>query len=278
VPDPGPHALLASLTGEAGVDVAPLGEGWDNVVWAVGDDRVLRVRREPDPAAVERDVALLDFAAARATVTVPRVLAADPAHGLLLTTRVPGRPAAEAPWDPGHVADALAGLLTALHTAPEVPSVLAPDPDDAAAWLRAVGEEYAAAAHAVPADLRGAVEAFLAAVPPAPGPRLVPCHNDVRDDHVFVGGDGRVTGLIDWGDAVLGDPSLDLATVSTDFGDAVLARLVAAYDAPLAPGWEERVRFVARRRMVEDLAWRVRNGDQPGFARTEPALRRVLAD
>jgi hypothetical protein len=30
--------------------------------------------------------------------------------------------------------------------------------------------------------------------------------------------------------------------------------------------------------MVEDLAWRVRNGDQPGFARTEPALRRVLAD
>jgi aminoglycoside phosphotransferase (APT) family kinase protein len=141
-----------------------------------------------------------------------------------------------------------------------------------------VGEEYAAAAHAVPADLRGAVEAFLATAPPAPGPRLVPCHNDVRDDHVFVGGDGRVTGLIDWGDAVLGDPSLDLAMVSTDFGDAVLARLVAAYDAPLAPGWEERVRFVARRRMVEDLAWRVRTGDEPGFARTEAVLRRVLAD
>jgi hypothetical protein len=33
---------------------------------------------------------------------------------------------------------------------------------------------------------------------------------------------------------------------------------------------------VARRRMVEDLAWRVRTGDRPGLDRTATILRSVL--
>jgi len=89
---------------------------------------------------------------------------------------------------------------------------------------------------------------------------------------------GLVTGLIDWGDAVLGDPALDLATVLADFGPHVCERVLAGYAVPLEEGLADRVLHVARRRMVEDLAYRVRTGDSAGLERTAAGLRALLAD
>ena len=91
-------------------------------------------------------------------------------------------------------------------------------------------------------------------------------------------GTGRVTGIIDWGDAVLGDPALDLATVLTDFGPTVLDRVLAGYRHPREVGLTDRILWVARRRMVEDLAWRIRTGDAAGLGRTSATLRGLLAD
>lgn len=281
-----PEDLLATLAPGRPGRVAALGEGWDNVVWAVGDDLVLRVVKDPDPgvkrATVERDIALLAFAGRHSTLPPPRVVAADPAAGALLTTRIPGVAAVDAArLDTTALADDLAAFLSALHGVDPLLAgeVVHPDPDPAEVWLEQVGEEYAAAADDVDADLRGPVEAFLATAPPAPATDLVFCHNDVRDDHLMVDpGTGRVTGIIDWGDAVLGDPALDLATVLTDFGAAVLDRVLAGYRHPREKGLTERIRWVARRRMVEDLAWRIRTGDAPGLGRTSEALRGLLAD
>ena len=95
-----PEDLLATLAPGHPGRVEALGEGWDNVVWAVGDDLVLRVVKDPDPAVkratVERDVALLAFAGRHSTLPPPRVVAADPGAGALLTTRVPGVAAVDA--------------------------------------------------------------------------------------------------------------------------------------------------------------------------------------
>lgn len=283
LPETSIRALAARLSGDPAAPVAHLGEGWDNVVWSVGPDLVLRVRKEGSAQeralAVQHDVDLLHFAARHSTLTAPEVVAVAPFDGALLTTRVPGVAAADAAPDLPALADTLAVFLTALHSVPlaEAAEVVAPDPDDAATWLREVGEEYAEARDAVPPDLRPAVEAFLAAAPPAPAHRLVFCHHDVRDDHVMVDpASGLVTGLIDWGDALLGDPALDLATVLADFGPDVYARVLAGYGVPLEAGFEERVHHVARRRMVEDLAYRARTGDRPGAARAEAVLRTLL--
>lgn len=283
LPEASLRALAARLSGDPSAPVAYLGEGWDNVVWSVGPDQVLRVRKQGSAQeralAVQHDVDLLHFAARHSTVTAPAVVAVAPFDGALLTTRVPGVPAAEAAPDLPALADTLAALLTALHSVPATVAaeVVAPDPDDAATWLREVGQEYAEARDAFPADLRADVEAFLAAAPPAPAERLVFCHHDVRDDHVMVDPDtGLVTGLIDWGDALLGDPALDLATVLTDFGPEVYARVLGGYAVPLEEGFESRVRHVARRRMVEDLAYRARIGDRPGAERTAATLRALL--
>ena len=282
---PARHAgrLAARLAGDASLPVSRLGEGWDNVVWTVGDDLVLRLRKDGTPEeradAVQHDVALLGFAARHATVRVPEVVAAAPEDGALLTTRVPGRPAVDVAPDLPALATTLAELLTALHAVPhaDATAVVEPDPDGAEEWLRVIGEEYAAARDGVPPDLREPVEAFLATPPPAPATRLVFCHNDVRDDHVMVDpASGLVIGLIDWGDAVLGDPALDLATVLADFGRPTLARVLAAYGGPREDGLEERLLHVARRRLVEDLAWRVRTGDRAGLRRTAVSLRAVL--
>ena len=281
-----PEDLLATLAPGRPGPVAALGEGWDNVVWAVGDDLVLRVVKDPDPtvkrATVERDVALLAFAAKHSTLPPPRVVAADAEAGALLTTRVPGVAAVETErLDTGALAEDLAEFLSALHgVAPsEAAAVVRPDPDPAEAWLAEVGAVYAEVAGDVDADLRAPVEEFLAAAPPPPARDLVFCHNDVRDDHVMVDpGTGAVTGIIDWGDAVLGDPALDLATVLTDFGPAVLEKVLAGYRHSREMGLTDRIVWVARRRMVEDLAWRVRTGDAAGLRRTSGTLRGLLAD
>ena len=281
-----PEDLLATLAPDRRARVEPLGEGWDNVVWAVDDDLVLRVVKDPDPTVrrttVERDVALLEFAGRHSTLPPPRVVAAAPEAGALLTTRIPGVAAVEAGrLDAAALADDLAAFLSGLHGVDPVLAgeVVAPEPDPAEVWLEQVGEEYAEVADDVDADLRAPVEAFLAASPPPPARDLVFCHNDVRDDHVMVDpASGRVTGIIDWGDAVLGDPALDLATVLTDFGPQVLARVLSGYRHPREVGLTDRIRWVARRRMVEDLAWRIRTRDAAGLARTSGTLQGLLAD
>ena len=77
-----PEDLLATLAPGHSGRWRRSGEGWDNVVWSVGDDLVLRVVKDPDPAVkrttVERDVALLAFAGRHSTLPPPRVVAADP--------------------------------------------------------------------------------------------------------------------------------------------------------------------------------------------------------
>lgn len=283
LPEASLRALAARLSGDPLAPVHFLGEGWDNTVWAVGDELVLRVRKEGTAreraVAVQHDVDLLHLAARHSTVPVPAVRGVAPFDGALLTTRVPGVPAAEAQPDPVALATTLAGLLTALHSMPlaEASAVVAPDPDPAEEWLRQVGEEYAEVRDRLPDDLRAGIEAFLDTAPPRPAARLVFCHNDVRDYHLLVEpATGAVTGLIDWTDAVLGDPALDLATVLTDFGTTTYERVLAGYAVPREEGLEDRVLHVARRRMVEDLAWRARTGDPAGLERTAGILRGLL--
>ena len=73
-------------------------------------------------------------------------------------------------------------------------------------------------------------------------PRLT--HADLGPEHVLSAGD-RLTGVIDWGDARIGDPALDLAWAlhgtPASFGEAVLA----AYRSD-DPGLAERALFFHR--------------------------------
>jgi aminoglycoside phosphotransferase (APT) family kinase protein len=68
------------------------------------------------------------------------------------------------------------------------------------------------------------------------------CHGDLKVGHVLVG-DDRLAGIIDWGDAVVGDPVWDIARFAHRADASSLSRLLEGYD----PGGA----------LVDDLAWRI---------------------
>jgi aminoglycoside phosphotransferase (APT) family kinase protein len=119
--------------------------------------------------------------------------------------------------------------------------------DDAAVeeWVDEARETWAAVRHEVPAGRREAIEAALIAPVPAPAARRVLIHGDLGAEHVFVDAD-RITGIIDCGDAVIGDPALDYGRLMRDLG-------------PITGGGE-RARLYAVCTAVEDLAFGLETG------------------
>ncbi|MBS1796283.1 MAG: phosphotransferase [Acidobacteria bacterium] len=73
---------------------------------------------------------------------------------------------------------------------------------------------------------------------------FAPCllHGDLSPDHVLFDEEtGAVTGIIDFGDAMIGDPAWDLVWIYEDYGTDFLARLLPALDEPDRRGLLERV-------------------------------------
>lgn len=60
--------------------------------------------------------------------------------------------------------------------------------------------------------------------------------------------------MLDWSDAAVTDPALDLARPYRDFGPAFLAELLDVY-GPVDAATGRRIRFFARAGALEDLAY-----------------------
>lgn len=144
--------------------------------------------------------------------------------------------AALAPGARETILDQLADFLRLIHALP--PAIIAQD-DGAIAqeWTGAewrarwLAERRAAVAPVVDAALLRRMDRFYDhfAAAPAP-PREVLTHGDLSDDHILVSPrEGRLAGLIDFGDACLGDPAYDL-TFFFAYGDAAARRVAGRYD------------------------------------------------
>jgi aminoglycoside phosphotransferase (APT) family kinase protein len=111
--------------------------------------------------------------------------------------------------------------------------------DGIVAEVRALGGSYAVA---------GAVADAVAAAVDARGEALAAvelgslCHGDLKGGHVLVD-DDRLAGIIDWGDAAVGDPVWDIARFAHRADASSLWLLLEGYDP-------DRV-------LVDDLAWRI---------------------
>lgn len=199
-----------------------LGEGWDNSVWVVEERWAFRFpRRAIAIPGVRRELEVLPTLAPLLPVPVPE-------------PRFVGVPSDDFPWPffgapllPGHeVADGaltddargelgahLGRFLRALHQA-EIEVDLPVDPNRRADMPFRVERARACLADAAalwPGGERVAeILADAAGLRPSSASALL--HGDLHHRHVLVDA-GRLTAVIDWGDACLGDPSIDLQLV-----------------------------------------------------------------
>jgi len=212
----GQHPDLAHLP------VGFLANGWDNELYRVGDGLIARLpRRALAAEIIKNEQRWLPELAPRLPLPIPAPERTGlPALGYPYSWSVvpylPGVPAAQASFaDPGEAAEVVAGFLGALHV---------PAPADAPANpvrgvpLAGRAGSFAANLAALsrqpdpdPAEREAVLRLWDAALA-APGYAGAPVwlHGDIHPVNILVS-DGRVSGVIDFGDITAGDPASDLA-------------------------------------------------------------------
>jgi len=203
-------------------------DGWDMTASLVDGRWVDRSPRRPEvePQA-RREAAVLPWLAPQLPlpVPVPRIISENPL--ILRHAYLPGDPC---PGESAAHGRAIGEFLRALHSI---------DPRDAVA-RGLLDAESAFAANQEIRD-RMAVEVLprlpdhvrdegRALLERAAVPAVDTCvvHADLGLDHVRVDND-RVTGVIDWGDACVGDPSIDLAPTTIGPAPAFAQAVLEAY-------------------------------------------------
>lgn len=275
--------VRAAVPGHPVRTVTQLGAGLDHVCFDVDGDLIVRVPKRPDLAAVDRELRLLDTVAGLLPVPVPRPVFST-YDGWLGYRRLPGTalldlPAGVRRMHATTVAATLGELLDRLHTAPASrwSGLAGIDDQPLDEWRREAAAHVAVLTGVIPPAHRDAVDAFLAATPPAVHHRQVFSHNDLGIEHVLVDPrHGTVTGIIDWSDAALVDPATDFGLIYRDLGpdalDAALDSYRPAGTGPDRAALRRRARFHARCRVFEDLAYGISTGRDRYITKSLTAL------
>ncbi|MFF2082811.1 aminoglycoside phosphotransferase family protein [Nocardia sp. NPDC058176] len=201
----------------AGLAIREVAGGWGNQMWRLGDELAVRMQRmdlTPDLQLKERR--WLPVLAPQLPLPVPTPVrhgepsARFPKHWTVMTW-IPGEPLDHGVISRGaHAADTLAGFLRALHVAAPAE---APISADRGAHPRNYTDSFENVLRAVVPDgitddvrtvWHDAVAANAWAGPP------VWVHGDLHPANVVVA-DGTLSGIVDFGDLLAGDPSWDLA-------------------------------------------------------------------
>ncbi|MER5182698.1 aminoglycoside phosphotransferase family protein [Streptomyces sp. NPDC002896] len=266
--------LVRTALGEAagvgdGLDVRPAEEGGEPLSWWIGRRHVLRLASDPAASARQRrEVRLRGLVRPHVGVPVPVSYAAGEwADGLAFTldTRLPGASAEGRAVSPAGEAD-LAALLSGLRSVPVRAAaalgvrVTAPRSLEKlrAQAVRGAGR-LAEDGEFDPGRLDRLTPRAMQQLAPLPGTGVV-VHHGLTGEHVKVTADGRVCGVLDWADAVIGDPAEDIAGLAVAVGApaAVRAATLAGYEGRLCL----RGLWLARCDTVIRLAGRLHGPDE----------------
>ena len=272
-PDTASASVVRPLIAAAFPDLAPkrpklVCAGDEHDTWAVGD-MVVKFPKSPEQATrLETERAVHPLLVERLGGVVPAIHVGGPVAGfpfaLTAFERAAGRQGQAhdgpilqpKPWARSALAREVAGLLSALHTAPVKRAKalgVPPWPAKIEPGFE-VGEAAVDRASRVAGD---AVDGFL--VDPIPSGsrelgKAVLCHGDLKGEHVFVSEDGtRVTALIDWADVVVADPAVDLAGLVIWLGPSFVREVLSAYTGPTDDGTFDRAVFLARSGLLRVL-------------------------
>jgi aminoglycoside phosphotransferase (APT) family kinase protein len=207
----------------------------------------------------DAEVAALRLVSTDRAIAAPTLLGdgwlVDGAWAFVVTTRVPGLAA----WPDAPPGGAWPSIAAALGR--QVARIHALEPSGVATdeWWPDLDVQAAAERSSLPAHLAAQAEGLVARLGPYD---RVFCHGDLVAQHVFVE-DGRVTGIIDWADAIVTDRHYELAQVFRDTFDCdrELFRVFLEASAwPIEPDFATRTLGHALRRQAMMLAQHV-SGD-----------------
>jgi aminoglycoside phosphotransferase (APT) family kinase protein len=175
-------------------------DGFDFKVLLLDDRWVVRIpRRKQVLSALEQEIVLLPELEAALPVSVPHFehISHDPPF--VVYPLIQGTPLIDE--DPAGVR----GFLESLHT---VQTDVLPPTDWVSSYTRKCAKFEELVFPLLDPDERSRTQALFAEVETLTG--FEPCitHSDLGAEHLLVR-DGRLVGVIDWGDARLGDPALD---------------------------------------------------------------------
>ena len=257
-------------------------EGWDNIMFRLGDDLALRMpRRAAAEALIRNEQRWLPELRAKLPLAIPapvRVGRADLGYPHCWSV---------VPWFTGQTADVeeplaseagrFGDFLSALHVKPPDDAPRNPVRGVPLAHRREAVEErmerLAGSTRLVNESIRRIWVEALDAPNDAPDTWI---HGDLHSRNVLVN-EGRLTAVIDWGDVAKGDAATDLASLWMLFDSLEARRTALEHRGPVSPATLARAR-----------GWAVSFGvvlldtglvDHPAHARMgERTLRRLAAD
>lgn len=249
------HADLVSLP------LVEAGEGWDNKLYRLGDDLLVRLpRRQLSAALIEHEVRWLPQLAPRLPLRIPiPVRVGKPALGYPWTWVVNpwlrGETAASAHWHDGERgAVALGAFAAALHQPAPADAPMNPFRRTLPERSTRFGEHLQRLGSEVDVSrVQAAWDDALCLPPFESAP--VWLHGDLHPANLIVC-DGRLEAVIDFGDLTSGDPAIDLAVGWMIWGrDArEVFRTAAGRGAPIDEGTWARARGWALSLAVAYLA------------------------
>jgi aminoglycoside phosphotransferase (APT) family kinase protein len=262
----------------------PVGDGWDSYTYEVDGEWIFQFPRLPGAeVSLRKQLAMLPELAQELPALVPNpehVSMDPPCMGYRKIEGVPVS-SMDAIGD-GFWPERLGRFLFDLHLIP--PEFVGMRMIEPAAWrdryrlLLDVFRERVCPLLTAPE--RAASEAeFAAFLDDDRTARFAPglIHHDLGPSHVLVSGSGDLAGVIDWGDAEVGDPAADLAWLL--FGTPVAGeRALAAYGGEADAGFRDRARFYHRVGPWHEVLYGLDTG-QPRFVeRGLAGLRERLVD
>jgi aminoglycoside phosphotransferase (APT) family kinase protein len=215
--------VAAALPGHEPRSVAVNEDGWDSVVIDVDGEWIVRVARSEQVGRVyETEGRLLAALAPMLPVAVPAFTRVGPTF--CVYRKLPGTRLDALGAGP-ELGESLGGFLRALHA---FPAERATELGVGEAWEADGVDRLAAAVLPLLAgDERRRGELLIEAYRELRyEPTLV--HADLGPEHILCS-DGRVTGVLDWSDAGVGDPALDLGWLLLHRPKPFAAALASAY-------------------------------------------------
>jgi aminoglycoside phosphotransferase (APT) family kinase protein/isopentenyldiphosphate isomerase len=228
---PDSRFLMEEMLDKIVRDRVLIDSGWDSRAWVVEGTWIDREPRRPEVAErLQAETRLLPWLAPLLPVPLPlpRVVATEPLR--IRHRLISGAPISEAEdGAQGELGDQVAAALLALHSAPVGEAVTRGVPDGPVSH-RALQDVLARCRRDVLPLLafgeREAGEALLDELGAAPFFALV--HGDLGPEHLLVR-DDAVSGIIDWTDAHVGDPALDLSWGLHSSAEAFASELLRVY-------------------------------------------------